>query len=67
MARPTPYDEYFDDLMAAHSCTLKALDALYKDGGPQRSVWYRLALARAQSILIRLYKQEIHRKRNNET
>lgn len=67
MARPTTYDEYFDDLLAAHSCAQKAYEALHHPKGPKRSMWYRMALGRAQTILIRLYKQEIERKRNNET
>lgn len=56
------HQEFQEDLEAAHRCSLRALNALYEAGGPKRSFWYRLALGRAQSILISLYKQELQRK-----
>lgn len=55
-------DEFLENLNAAHICAQKALDALYRPDGPKRSVWYRMLLGRAQSILIGLYVQELKRK-----
>jgi hypothetical protein len=56
------YDEFLENLDAAHRCAQRALDALYRPGGPKRSLLYRMLLGRAQSILIGLYVQEINRK-----
>lgn len=56
------YEEFLENLNAASICAQKALDALYSDGGPKRSFWYRTALGRAQSTLIGLYTKELERK-----
>ena len=65
--RDRRYEEYLENLSAAHVCAQKALDYLYRDDGPKRSVFYRLALGRAQSILIGLYSKEINKyKRERE-
>jgi hypothetical protein len=54
--------EFYEDLEAAQRCSQRALNALYVEHGPKRSLWFRMALGRAQSILIRLYKMELKRK-----
>lgn len=54
--------EFLEDLQAAHICSQRALNALYDEYGPNRSLWYRMLLGRAQSILISLYQQELKRK-----
>lgn len=36
-----------------------ALDLLYDKEGPKRSLWVRMALGRAQSILMSLWKREL--------
>lgn len=57
------YQGFIEDLQAAHVCAERALNALYDPHGPKRSLWYRLLLGRAQSILIGLYVQEVNRKK----
>lgn len=44
-----------------------AFDLLYDKEGPARSLWVRMALGRAQSILMSLWKQELRRKTRVET
>lgn len=56
------YKEYITNLNAAHIHAQRALDALYTPLGPKRSIWYRMALGRAQTLLISLYVQELKRK-----
>lgn len=51
-------DEFRFHLVRAEHHAQKALDLLYKSPGPKRSLWYRMLLGRAQSILIGLYVQE---------
>lgn len=58
-----PLEAYRQDLLTAHTCAQRALDALYTPSGPKRSILYRMALGRAQSILIGLHKQELQRER----
>jgi hypothetical protein len=55
------YDEYLSNLDQAHISAQKALNTLYEKGGPQRSLFVRMLLGRAQSILIGLYVQELGR------
>lgn len=57
------YLEYMQDLEIAQRHAQRALDALYRPSGPKRSILYRIALGRAQSLLIGLYVQEIQRRR----
>lgn len=57
------YSEYIHDLEIAHTHAQRALDALYRPSGPKRSILYRIALGRAQSLLIGLYVQELQRRR----
>lgn len=53
------YDEFLQHLRDAHTSAEKALNLLYKPGGPKRGVMYRMALGRAQSALISLYVKEV--------
>ena len=57
------YEDYLQDLETAHTCAQRALDALYRPSGPKRSILYRIALGRAQSLLIGLYVQELQRRK----
>ena len=56
-------DEFVQNLETAHTCAQRALDALYSPSGPKRSILYRIALGRAQSLLIGLYVQELQRRK----
>lgn len=58
-----PLETFRQDLLTAHTCAQRALDALYRPSGIKRSILYRLALGRAQSLLIGLYVQELQRER----
>lgn len=57
------YQEYMKHLETAHTHAQRALDALYSPLGPKRSILYRIALGRAQSLLIGLYTQELQRRK----
>lgn len=62
--RPNPvYDAFIHDLEIAHTHAQRALDALYSPLGLKRSILYRMALGRAQSLLIGLYVQELQRRK----
>lgn len=39
-----------------------AYTLLFREDGPKRSLWYRMLVGRAQSILMSLYVQEVNRK-----
>lgn len=56
------YLEFIQDLDTAHTHAQRALNALYSPSGPKRSILYRIALGRAQSLLIGLYTQELQRR-----
>jgi hypothetical protein len=56
-------DQLSQDLEIAHRHALRALEALYSPSGPKRSTLYRMALARAQNVLIGLHKEELKRRR----
>jgi hypothetical protein len=61
----TDPEELTFNLARAEIHARKALDLLYKRGKAgdlMRSLWYRIALGRAQSILMSLYKQELGRR-----
>lgn len=62
-----PLEAYLQDLLTAHTCAQRALDALYSPSGPKRSILYRIALGRAQSLLIGLYVQELQRRNQRGT
>lgn len=53
------YDEYLFNLEQAHIAAQKALNTLYERDGPKRSLFVRMLLGRAQSILIGLHIQEL--------
>lgn len=57
------YDEYMTNLDQAHISAQKALNTLYERNGPQRSLYVRMLLGRAQSILIGLHVQELGRQK----
>jgi len=66
--RPISEEEVFiRDLDLAHIHAQRALDALYRPSGPKRSILYRIALGRAQSLLIGLYVQELQRRNQRGT
>lgn len=51
--------EFDEDLQAAFACSERAFNALHAEHGPKRSLWFRLLLGRARSILRSLAEQEI--------
>jgi hypothetical protein len=53
-------EELHYNLVRAEQHARQAHDMLYKKG-PDRSIWFRMALGRAQSILMSLYVQERRR------
>lgn len=55
------YEKFMENLNLAHIYAERALDALYEPGGPKRSIWYRMAIGRAQNTLIGLYVRELAR------
>lgn len=54
--------EFIDNLDKAQEHAEKALNCLYWKNGVKRSLWYRLSLGRAQSILMSLLVKELSRK-----
>lgn len=50
------------NLVRAQQHAQQALDVCYKVGGPKRSLWYRMVLGRAQSILMSLSVRELGKK-----
>lgn len=56
--------EFHEDLEAAHICAERALNTLHAEHGPRRSLWYRILLGRAKSILCSLALQEAKQKEN---
>lgn len=54
-------DELHYNLVRAERHAQQALDLLYKQDGPKRSIWFKMAVGRAQSILMSLYMQELRR------
>lgn len=60
MIENDPEEEiYLIYIQEAERNAQKALDHLYDKDGPKRSLWHRLALGRAQSILMSLLQQEL--------
>jgi hypothetical protein len=55
-------DELRFNLVRAEQHARQAHDLLYLQDGPKRSVWVKMTLGRAQSILMSLYKQELARR-----
>lgn len=52
-------DELHYNLVRAEQHSRQAHDLLYLENGPKRSVWYKMALGRAQSILMTLWQREL--------
>lgn len=50
------------NLVRAEQHARQAHDVLYREDAPKRSVWFKMAAGRAQSILLSLYVQEMRRK-----
>lgn len=59
-------DELNYNLVRAEQHARKAHDMLYARPGSTRSLWFRMALGRAQSILMSLTMQELRRKEKDE-
>lgn len=55
-------DELHFNLHRAEQHARQAHDLLYLEEGPKRSIWFKMAVGRAQSILMSLYVQELRRK-----
>lgn len=58
----TPDEALVYNLIHSQMHAQQALDLLYNPKGTKRSLWYRLVLARAQSILMSLLVRELGRK-----
>lgn len=58
-----PIDELHFNLVRAEQHARQAHDLLYKTEGPKRSIWFKMAVGRAQSILMSLYNQELGRRK----
>lgn len=54
-----PTDELHYNMVRAEQHARQAHDLLYLENGPKRSIWYKSALGRAQSILMTLWKREL--------
>jgi hypothetical protein len=59
----SPTDELHFNLVRAERHAQQALDLLYKPEGPKRSIWFRMAIGRAQSILMSAYVRDLRMKR----
>lgn len=59
----TPTDELHFNLVRAERHAQQALDLLYKPDGARRSIWFRMAIGRAQSILMSAYVRDLRMKR----
>lgn len=54
-----PTEELHFYLVGAERLTQKALDFLYKPEGAKRSIWFRMAIGRAQNILMSAYVRDL--------
>lgn len=54
-----PTEELHFHLVRAENHAQRALDLLYKPGGPKRSIWFRMAIGRAQNILMSAYVRDL--------
>lgn len=59
----TPTEELHFNLVRAELHARQAYDLMYTPDAPKRSLWFRLLLGRAQSILMSLWVQENRSKR----
>lgn len=55
-------DELHYNLIRAEQHARQAHDLLYRSSDLKRSVWFKMAVGRAQSILMSLYQQELGRR-----
>jgi hypothetical protein len=55
-------DELYFHLVRAEYHARKAHDLLYKENAPRRSIWYRMSVSRAQSLLMTLWIREMNRR-----
>jgi hypothetical protein len=52
-------EELHYHIVRAEQHARQAHDLLYKEDGPKRSLWYKTAIGRAQSILMTLWQREL--------
>jgi hypothetical protein len=57
-------DEYQFNLVRAELHTRQAHDVLYRSDAPKRSLWIKMTVGRAQSILMSLWTQELRRRKS---
>lgn len=57
----TPEELLIYNLVRSQIHARQALDLVYNYDGPKRSIWYRVVLGRAQSILMSLVVRELGR------
>lgn len=57
-----PADELHYNIVRAEQHARQAHDLLYLENGPKRSIWVKMALGRAQSILMSIYQQELRKR-----
>lgn len=58
-----PSDELHFNLVRAEHHARRVHDLVYEPDGPKRSIWFKMAVGRAQSILMSLYQQELGRRK----
>lgn len=58
----SPTDELHFNMVRAEQHARQAHDMLYLAKGPKRSIWFKMTLGRAQSILMSLWVQELRRR-----
>jgi hypothetical protein len=56
-------DELHFHLVRGEHHAQQALDLLYRPDGAKRSIWFRMAIGRAQSILMSAYVRDLRLKR----
>lgn len=54
------------NIVRAEQYARQAHDLMYESGAPRRSIWFKTALGRAQSILMSLHVQELNRKEKDD-
>lgn len=57
-----PTDELHYNLVRAERHAQQAFDLLHREDAPKRSIWFRMAVGRAQSILMTAYVRDIKRR-----
>lgn len=61
----SPEDQFHFHLVRAEQHARQAHDLLYKPDGPKRSIWVKMAVGRAQSILMSLWHQELRKRKKS--